>query len=66
MYLTVEDVKDALRRLRKLRRSIVEKRATVTDPHQIEHFHRLMETVQVCEKERLEVLERVRRGEKIR
>jgi hypothetical protein len=66
MYLTVEDVEQALRRLHTIRRSILKKRAKITDPNEIEHFHRLMETVQVCEKERLEVLRCLKRGEKIR
>jgi hypothetical protein len=66
MYLTVAHVEDAVRRLHNLRLDVMEKRAHSTDLKEIEWCRQIMELLQTWEKERLDILKRVKGGEKIR
>jgi hypothetical protein len=66
MYLTVANVEEAIRRLHKLRREVMEQRAQSSDPEEIERCHLAMAMLRQREKERLDILRRVKRGEKIR
>jgi hypothetical protein len=65
MSVTVRDVEEALRRLRQQRREHDRKRALATRPNDIEKLHQAREQIQIAEKERLEILRRVKRGENI-
>jgi hypothetical protein len=66
MYLTVAHAEDAVRRLHKLRLDVMEKGAHSTDLKEIEWCHQIVELLKTWERERLDILERVKRGEKIR
>ena len=65
MTVTVRDMEKALRRLRQQRREHDRIRARATRPKDIEKLHQIREQLQIAEKERLEILKRVKNGEQI-
>jgi hypothetical protein len=61
MQLTRRDVEAALRRLMKQRREVLKLRRLARRPEDIEALNRIMEAIQLCEKERLLILARCSR-----
>jgi hypothetical protein len=65
MKVTKDDAQKALTRLIRQRREHDRIRALAKRPKDIEKLHQVREQIQIAEKERLDILKRVKRGEQI-
>jgi hypothetical protein len=65
MPMTVEYVEGAVRRVRQLRREVLLRRELASDPKEVEWCLAMLDELKRWEKDRVDVLKRVKRGEKI-
>jgi hypothetical protein len=66
MNMTVEYVEGAVRQVRKLRREVLLRRDLASDPKEVEWCLAMLDELKRWEKDRVDVLKRVKRGEEIR